>query len=113
MEGTILEGKIPGSKQGQYQRSGVLWHSESLNKKVRRYVQEKAFVKGSANLTTFLFCQWVNKQLLVNETLEPGYPRAISVETARRWFHELGFEVLTAKKGCFVDGHEPDDVVEY
>ena len=107
------EGKIPGSKQGQYQRSGVLWHSESLNKKVRRYVQEKAFVKGSANLTTFSFCQWVNEQLLVNETLEPGYPRAISVETARRWLHELGFEVLTAKKGCFVDGHERDDVVEY
>ena len=67
------EGKIPGSKQGQYQRSGVLWHSESLNKKLRKYVQEKAFVKGSANLTTFSFCQWVNEQLLVNETLEPGY----------------------------------------
>lgn len=54
---TENEGKIPGSKQGQYQRSGVLWHSESLNKKVHIYMQEKAFMKGSANLTTFSFCQ--------------------------------------------------------
>ena len=84
--------RLEGIKQGQYQRSGVLWHSESLNKKVRRYVQENAFVKDSANLTTFSFYQWINEQLLVNETLEPGYPRTISVETARRWLHELGFE---------------------
>ena len=48
-----------------------------------------------------------------NETLEPGFPRKISVETARNWLHKLGFEVLTAKKGCFVDGHERADVVEY
>ncbi len=27
--------------------------------------------------------------------------------------HELGFEVLTAKKGVFVDGHERPDVVTY
>ena len=77
------------------------------------YVRDNGFKKGSANLTTFSFCQWVNEQLLCSETLEPGYPRKISVETARRWLHELGFEVLTAKKGCFVDGHERQDVVEY
>ena len=82
LEGTIYEneGKIPESRQGQYQGSGVFWHSESLNKKVRRYVQENAFVKSSA-ITTFSFCHWVNEQLLINETLEPGYPRTISVET--------------------------------
>lgn len=27
--------------------------------------------------------------------------------------HELGFQVLTAKKGAFVDGHEREDVVQY
>ena len=47
----------------------------------------------------------------LNETLEPGCPRNISVETARHWLHELGFKVLSAKKG-FVDGHERADVVE-
>ena len=54
----------------------------------------------------------MNEELLVNETLEPSFPRKISVETARHWLHELGFEVLAAKKGCYVDGHERDDVVE-
>ena len=76
------------------------------------YVRENAFVKGSANLTSMLFCQWVNEHLLTNETLEPGCPQSISLETARHWLHELGFKVLSAKKGCFVDGHECADVVE-
>ena len=52
-------------------------------------------------------------KLLPNETLEPGFPRKISVETACKWMHEMGFEVLMAKKGSFVDGHERDDVVDY
>ena len=55
----------------------------------------------------------MNEDLLSNETLEPGFPRKISVETARKWMHELGFEVVTKKKGTFVNGHERDDVVEY
>ena len=59
--------------------------------------QRKAFVKGSANLTSISFCQWVNEHLLTNETLEPGCLRKIFVETARHWLHELGFEVLSAK----------------
>ena len=51
-------------------------------------------------------------RLLPNSTLEPGFPRKIGLETARKWLHHLGFEVLTAKKGIFIDGHERDDVVE-
>ena len=57
-----------------------------------------------------MFCQWVNDDLLVNTTLEPGFPRKIAMETARKWMHEL-FSV--AKEGTFVDGHECDDVVTY
>ena len=84
-----------------------------LNKKVCNYVRQNAAVKGRPNLTACKLCEWINEGLLANETLEPGFPRKISVETARHWLHELGFEVLTAKKGCFVDGHERADVVEY
>ena len=106
-------GSVEESKQGRYQRSGVLWKNEALNKKAARYIREHASVKGKANLTAASFCQWVNCDLLPNETLEPGFPRKVSVETARLWMHELGFEVLVAKKGTYVDGHEGDDVVEY
>ena len=106
------DGSIPNSAQGQYQRSEVLWKNEYLNRKVCMYVRDNGFNKGSANLTMHSFCEWVNEHLLSNETLKLGYPRKISVESARRWLHELGLEVLTAKKGCFVDGHERQDVVE-
>ena len=33
------------------------------------------------------------------------------METARKWFlHEMRFEVLTPRKGIFIDGHEREDV---
>ena len=106
-------GEVPRSKQGQYQRTGVLWKNEDLNKKASRYIRDNAAVKGKPNLTAGKFCEWVNDDLLPNETLEPGFPRKVSVQTARKWMHELGFIVLDAKKGTFVDGHERNDVVEY
>ena len=95
--------------QGQYQRSGVVWKNEELNKKATKYVWNNNDVKGRANLTVSSFCGWINDELLPNESLEPGFP----VETARKWLHELGFEVVAKKKGTFVDGHERKDVVEY
>ena len=109
----IENGEIPECKQGKYQRSGVLWTSEELNKMASDYIRSNANVKGKPNLTVSQFCHWVNNDLLPNETLEPGFPRKISVETARKWMHELGFEVVTKKKGTYVDGHERADVVEY
>ena len=109
----IESGEVPESKQGKYQCSGVLWSSEELNEKASTFVQKHAAVKGEPNLKTATFCEWVNQDLLPNTSLEPGFPRKISIETARKWLHELGFKVLTPAKGMFFDGHERDDVVEY
>lgn len=107
------EGVIPESQQGKYQRSGVMWCSEELNEKATRYIRDNANVKGQPNIIITKFCQWVNEDLLPNMTLEPGFPRKIGIETARKWMHELGFSVVVKKKGTYVDGHERDDVVEY
>lgn len=63
------------------------------------------------NVTT-MFCCWVNEELLPNSSLEPGFPRKVSIETARKWLHHLGFEVLTPSKGILFDGYERDDVGE-
>ena len=68
-------------------------------------------MNGRQNITTLDLCMWINKSLLPNSTMESGYPRKVSVETARKWLHELGFEILTAKKGIFIDDHERDDVI--
>ena len=92
-------GEIPESKQGKYIRTGVLWTSEELNKKASDYIRDNANVKGKPKLTVGRFCQWVNDDLLPNETLEPGFPQKISVETARKWMQELGFDVVAKKKG--------------
>ena len=90
-----------------------MWNNESFNKKAARYIRTNATVKGKPNLTADTFCQWANEELLPNETLEPGFSRKIGAETARKWMHELGYEVLTSKKGAYVDGHEHEDVVLY
>lgn len=106
-------GEIPDSRQGHYQRTGVLWKDESLCKAATRYIRANAAVRGQPNLTVGRFCEWVNEELLPNETLAPGFPRKIHWETARQWMHKMGFEVLSKKKGTFVDGHEREDVVTY
>ena len=113
--GTFLcnDGSFPGSLQGRYQLTGVLGQNEELNKHVRKYVRENANIKGKPNMTTASFCQWVNNELLPNSVLEPGFPRKISVDTARRWLHHLDFKVLDRKNGVYIDGHEREDVVAY
>ena len=49
-----------------------------------------------------LFCCWVNDELIPNEILEPGFPRCVSVETARKWLHEMEFEALSVDKGMLL-----------
>ena len=109
------ESQIQESIQGKYQRSGILWSREDLNKKSHKYIRENAdvHVRGRPNLTISQFCNWVNEDLLANETLKPDFPRKISPETGRKWMHELGFNVVSKKKVTFVDGHEREDVVAY
>ena len=87
----------------------MLWH---LNKMAMDYVRMNASVKGTPNMTSTSVSGSMTV-LLPNSTLEPGYPRNISVKTARRWLHQLGFEIITPHKGIFIDGHEREDVVEY
>jgi hypothetical protein len=106
------DGILPESQQGRYRRSGVLWQNEELSKKATEYVRQNAAVKRRPNLTSANFCRWVNDSLLPQSTLEPGFPRKISIETARLWLHHLGFEVMTAKKGIAIDGHERPDVIK-
>ena len=60
------DGVLPESQQGRYQRSGVLWQNEELNKKAVEYVRQNAAVKGRPNLSTVDFCKWVNECFLPN-----------------------------------------------
>ena len=106
------DGEFSHTQQGHYVRDNTLMSNEELCEKARVYVRANAAPRGRPNLTSSAFCQWVNNNLLPNSVLEPGYPRRVSVETARKWLHELGFDILQLSKGVFIDGHERSDVVE-
>ena len=84
-------GTFPESKQGRHQHTGVLWSSEELCRKAREYVRANCAVKGRPNMTTMEFCKWVNKTLLPNSTLEPGYPRKVSVGNGSKVAPHNGF----------------------
>ena len=102
-------GEFSDSQQGHYVRNNTLISNEELCQRAREYVRENAAPRGRPNLTAGAFCQWVNNELLPNTVLDPGYPRSVS---ARKWLHDLGFDVLQMSKGVFIDGHERPDVVE-
>ena len=76
------------------------------------WARENAYKKGEANMTAGKFCQWVNNELLPSHVLSSNFPRTISVRTANRWLHQLGFTPESHKKGSYVDGHEREDVVK-
>lgn len=69
--------------------------------------------KGEANMTAASFCKRVNTELLPFTTLPANYPRSISLHTATRWLHRLGFRPLGHKKGAYVDGNEREEVIAY
>lgn len=39
--------------------------------------------------------------------------KKISLRTAQRWLHRMGWRYTRKRNGMYVDGHERDDVVEY
>ena len=67
------------------------------------YIHSNAYRKGEPNLTSEMFCRWVNDNYGVN----------ISCMTARRWLHYLGFNTCDHQKGVYFDGHEREDVIAY
>ena len=93
------EGTLTPLKQGKYERHCV-YHDETLNLKAAEWVRENAFMKGKPNMTAQTFCDWINNSLLVSSHLPPFFPREISLRTAVRWLHHLGFKPVSHKKRC-------------
>ena len=106
------KGSLTPLKQGKYERHCV-YHDEELNCKSAEWVRAHAFVKGEPNMTAQSFCDWINSDLLVSSHLPPFFPREISVRTAIRWLHHLGFKPVSHKKGVYIDGHEREDVIRH
>ena len=105
------KGNFLETKQGKYTRECLL-NNEDLRLEAAMWVRENAYKKGAANMTASSFCQWVNETLLWQHDLPANLPRRISLRTAARWLHHLGFYPQSHKKGAYVDGHEREDVVK-
>jgi hypothetical protein len=86
---------------------------KTSSKEASMWVRENTHKKGGANMTAATFCQLVNNELLPSVTLPANFPGTISLRTATRWLHRLGFRPVSHKKGAYMDGHERDDVVAY
>ena len=99
------EGQFTFRQQGKDEHHCV-YHDEGLNHRAVKWVREHAFVKGKPNMTAQSFCDWVNNNLLLSCHLPPHFPRSISLKTAIRWLHHLGFKPVSHKKGVYIDGHE-------
>ena len=106
------EGEFHESLKGKYHRPYVL-DDENCQKKALTWLHERAYDKDQPCMTAYSFANWVNLDLLPNSHLPPGFPQSITVRTARKWLHKLGFSPKSSKKGLYFDGHERGDVVEY
>ena len=98
-------------RQGKHERIHIL-NDESLRERASQWVRDHAFMKGSPNMNASMFCEFVNSTLLPSHHLPPNFPRNISLRTAIRWLHKLGFKPMSHKKGIYIDGHEREDVVK-
>lgn len=99
-------------KEGKYERLLVL-NDEGLRERACEFVRANAFKKGEPNMTSLSFLEFVNNTLLPSHHLPPNFPRSISLRTAIRWLHQLGFKPVSHKKGIYIDGHEREDVVKH
>ena len=82
----------------------MLWNNELLNRKATcsQFIRANAAMKGKPNLTVSTLCEWINEELLLNETLEPSFPCAIHVETARKCMHHRDLRLSSIKRGLLL-----------
>ena len=99
-------------RRGSYARYTILMDEEYCDTALE-WVRANSFVKGSPNLTASRFRVWVNDVLPIVVQHHPQIKQQISVRTATRWLHALGFHPSQSHKGVYLDGHERADVVEY
>ena len=99
------KGCFSESSNGKYKPVSLL-NDETLRLDASMWVRENAHKKGAPNMTAASFCSWVNNTLLQSVTLPPAYPRFISLRTATRWRHRLGFRPKGAYVGLALDPRE-------
>ena len=101
----LSNGDFTEDYRGRHIRYHVMM-DEQYRDTALEWVREHASVKGKSNMVVFDFCNWVNGTLLpmVREH-HPNIPPNVSMHTACRWLHKLGFKPSSTRKGvCILTG---------
>ena len=64
--------KFKDAQQGKYERQCVL-SDEDLRSQASQWNRENVFKKGESNMTSAMFCEYVNNHLLPNHHLLPHF----------------------------------------
>ena len=106
----INKGEFSESERGKYAPYIVL-DDDGYRDKALAWVQANTYSKGTPSMTAKQFCKWVNDHLLPDVILyHPQVPQKISIHTATRWLHQIGFQPSPTHKGVYLHGHEREDV---
>jgi hypothetical protein len=99
----LQHGEFPERKIGAHPKITSFILDEDIQHDCRCFIRSLSS-KERLGLTQQKFADFVNYNIpTVN----------ISVRTAGRWLHHLGFNCKDSTKGIYIDGHERPDVVEY
>ena len=99
-------GEFPDSMRGRYARDSIIDH-EDCHVKAAKWVRLNSCVRGKPNMTVVDFARYLNDDLLPSLVLPPHFPTSVSVPTAGRFLHSLGFSKVSAnRKSVYLDGHE-------
>ena len=108
----VKRGEFSPYLRGKYARPSLI-SQEDVRTKVSKWARGNACVRGSPNMTLASFAHNLNTNIIPKLNLPYGFPRAISVSTASRFLHNLGFRRVSAnRKSVYFDGHERPDALQ-
>lgn len=98
--------KLPEHRQGKHIKTATVITDENVQRLLREYL--RSLPNPERNPTHF-------QEALSGFILDsiPSAKSTVSVETARRWMHYLGFSPARTSKDYYTDDHNRDDVVRY
>jgi hypothetical protein len=96
--------EIPANPYRSWNTS-LLFRHEDLSTEIKMHLQSIGKYIRAQDIVDYLDRPTVKERLKLKKT--------ISLATAQRWMHKMGYRWTKQPSGQFVDGHERDDVVAY
>ena len=98
---------FPVSCRGKHQKYHRLVNDEDVALNLQQWLRKES---GSNGIDVAHFKQYIEDFIFPEHT---GTRKTISIRTANRWLHTLGYRYEGYRKGVYLDGHEREDVVAY